>query len=325
MLAIGVNPGYGNFKMVVNDGTANERSIVFPSIVAKAQRQVAGAIDKIPVVQIDDQGFWVGEDALIGDHRTNISMARLNDQYFIPALVRAGLERLNIPREPSVAVTGLPAGWADDIELAKNLGALLRVAAAHTFSGAKIRVVSEPLGVLYSQAINHAGVRVQSELTTGRVLIVDIGHYTVNAVIVKNQRPEPASSYSFDSGTSTFLGRIGQVIFAAYGMQLSLFEVDQAIRNRGLLVSGEFQPLPAKVQLILAEAGTKIAAHLVEMLRGGTDIQKVLIAGGGAELQALTDPIVDKFKQSLVLPNPQLAVATGMARLARYNINKAGQ
>lgn len=326
MLAIGVNPGFGNTKIVVNDGSANECAIVFPSLVAKAMRQTAGLIDRVSSVQVKDDAYWVGEDALYGDAQSEITKARLlKNDYFIPALVRAGLERLNVPREPAFAVSGLPVSWSDEVETAKRLGELLRVAAAHTFAGG-IRVISEPLGVLYSLALDHTGQRVQIELLDGMVLICDIGHLTVNVAVVKNGRPVPSMAFSFDLGTSSFLNRIGQIIFATYGMDLSLAQIDQAVRNGGLLVSGKFEQLPAKVQTVLHDAGMKIVGKLTEMLHdSSTGIQTMLIAGGGAELPALTAPITEKFTQSLVLPNPQLAVATGMARLARYNINKAAQ
>ncbi|KPL90005.1 ParM/StbA family protein [Herpetosiphon geysericola] len=325
MLAIGINPGFGNTKIVVNNGAGDEKSIVFPSIVAKAQRQVPGALEQIQTIQIKDESFWVGEDALIGSPRSEINKARLKDDYFIPALVRAGLEWLEVPREPSVAVSGLPASWADELDTATRLGELLRIAAAHTFSGSKIRIVSEPLGVLYSQVLDARGARVRPELAKSRVLIVDIGHYTVNAVVVNNLRPEPAMSFSLDLGTSTVLARIGQLLFASYEMDLTLFQIDQAVRNKGLLVSGEFLPLPPKAELVLADAGMKIVAKLTELLRGGGAIEKVLIGGGGAEMESLAQPIVDKYRQAIVVPNPQLSVATGFARLARYSINKGGQ
>ena len=69
---------------------------------------------------------------------------------------------------------------------------------------------------------------------------------------------------------------------------------------------------------MLRENGQSIAMRLAEAWGKGNQFSSILIGGGGAELPALVEAITATFKHARVVPDPQLAVALGYARLARY-------
>ena len=57
--------------------------------------------------------------------------------------------------------------------------------------------------------------------------------------------------------------------------------------------------------------------HLEEAWGSGRQFDAILVGGGGAEVPALAEAIQGHFKHARVLPDGQIAVALGDARLGR--------
>ena len=98
-------------------------------MVARAEASVAGALVRASRARIGDRQFWTGYDAQLSPSQlTMLGQDRLTDPYFIPALLSSALGRfphLN-GAGGGVCVSGLPATWALDTELASALGARIR-------------------------------------------------------------------------------------------------------------------------------------------------------------------------------------------------------
>lgn len=318
MIAHGVNVGHGFTKYLVNLPNGEEQAVVFPSLLAPALQQLTGALAQIDSVEVAGGHWWIGADALLGQHRTALSQDRLTDPVFIPAMVRAALKQLGVNGQPGQAVSGLPASWATDQAKAEALAERLRVAAPDTYRGGKIKIINEPLAVIYAMALDAAGVVVDDEtLSRGRVAVVDLGHYTVDVVVVNALRPEPASLATYELGTAEPLSRIRALINGRYELDLSLFQVDQAVRDQRVKVAGHFEALPAGWEQELARNGEQIAARLTEEWKRGSSIDRILIAGGGSELAPLASSIANRFRQAVIVPEGQLAIARGYARFGR--------
>lgn len=265
--------------------------------------------------------WWVGEDALLStDARSAMTQDRLRDEIFIPALVKAALIRLSGNEQPvdlqhAACVSGLPATWSLDKELASALVQRLRSAG----SLGSIKVIPEPLGLIYSVLLDDAGEVIgDEELRNGRVAVIDLGHNTVDVATLNHMVPEPQGLATYQLGTVRPLASIQQKISAAFEVGTSLYEVDQAVRRGSFQVAGSDEMLPTGCEQVLYENGRSIAMRLVEAWGKGNQFSSILIGGGGAELPPLVESIMATFKHARVVPNPQMAVALGYARLARY-------
>ena len=151
-VGLGINPGHGFVKVaVIVEGRAAQ-TVTLPAMVVRAQRQVLGAIKRIESVQVGGIAWWVGDDALFSSAaRSLLTQERLRDEYFIPALVKAALTRLGSNGQSAeqrledvLCVTGLPATWSLDRELASALVQRLRTA----WPLGQIKVIPEPLGLV---------------------------------------------------------------------------------------------------------------------------------------------------------------------------------
>lgn len=315
----GVNIGHGYVKYALIGPDGSERVLpAFPAMVAKAGASVSGALARAESVTMGDDFWWTGEDALLSPAPiTYLGQERLADPLFIPTLLRGALHRLGLSAGTGgVCVTGLPASWAADETKARALGERVRAA----LPGYRhIRVIPEPLGLVYAALLDTSGQLAAGDvaLSAGRVGVVDLGHHTDDLCVVDRLRPLPASLATFQIGTARPLAQVAALIGATYERELTLAEADAAVRARTLWVAGQPRPLPEGWQEPLIENGEALAARLVERWGRGADLDAILIGGGGAELPQKVQAIQRRFPQARVVSQPQTAIARGYARLAR--------
>lgn len=319
---LGINPGHGFVKIVLLTDGPNPQTITIPALVGQAQRQLVGAIKRVPTVDIAGGHWWVGEDALISKApRTALNQDRIRDMVFIPALVKGALAQIQGNGQLPAAlladaqcVTGLPATWALERDLAAALVQRLR-SAAHLGS---IKVIAEPLGLLYAALLDDQGEVVgDARFQQGRVAVIDVGHHTVDVAVLQRLVPEPESLVTFQLGTARPLHTIQQRLAALYEVELPLYAVDTVVRTRQLVLAGATVALPSDWDAPLQQHGETIAAKLVEAFGSGRQFDAILIGGGGEQLPQLVAAIQVKFPHARPSGYGQIGVALGYARLAR--------
>lgn len=315
----GPNLGHGFVKYIVIDSSGVELPpIVFPAVLAPAGRRVSGTLTTVTTVEQAGTQWWVGEDALLAPSPlTLLAQERLSDPNFLPILLRAALQRLRAHADQPIGytVTGLPATWAADPAKARLLGERLR-AATSQYRG--IRVIAEPLGLVYSVLLDTHGELVGDQaLTSGTIAVVDLGHHTVDTAILQRLTPLPSGLATFTLGTARPLRAIRARLSATFERELSLYETDLAVRAATLSIAGAKRPLPSSWDRPLCEHGAAIAARLVEEWGSGAQFDTILLGGGGAAEPRLVAPITARFPHAVVVAQPQTAIARGYAKLAR--------
>jgi hypothetical protein len=319
-VAHGVNIGHGYVKSaLVSQADAQVETVVFPALIARAPRTLEGALRHIARVEVGGLHFVVGEDAQTARMaQTYLSHQRLSDSHFIPALLRGALERLEYAGDRhGYCVTGLPASWALQPALCRQLAERLREGTAlYT----KVRVIPEPLGLVYAMLLNSAGEIIgDPTLSSGRVLVVDLGYHTVDVAILDQLFPVRERLRTAELGLAHALGEIQQQLSAVFGRPYSLFEVDQAVRTGVVKVAGELRPLPQGWDRPLLVLADQVAAALVEAAGSAAQYDAVLLGGGGAEQERLAAAITRRFAHAQVVAGAQTAIARGYAALAmRY-------
>ena len=316
--AHGANFGHGFVKYSIIDPTGQSLPpLVFPALLAPASAHVPGTLHATPGVMVGEQDYWVGETALLSPHpRTSLGQQRLRDPHFIPALVRHALHQLAAHgAAEGVCVTGLPATWTRDPTHAHALGARLR-AATSLFT--EILVIPEPLGVLYALLLDeHGHVCGDEALVHGTVGVIDLGHHTLDLSVITALRPHADQLVTIPLGTAHALDLIRTHLSTVFERDLSLHATDYAVRTGRVTIAGHARPLPDGWEHPLHTYGETLATRLHETWGTGRQLDAILIGGGGAELAPLTHAIQHRFPHAQVVPDPQLAVARGYARLAR--------
>jgi hypothetical protein len=270
--AFGINPGHGYVKLcLLVDGHA-PATITLPALISPAQRQLAGAIRRVESVGFGNTQWWVGQDALISrDSRTALTQDRVRDPVFISVLVKGALERLELDgrriaidtlAQEAFCVTGLPATWSTDRELAQALVERLRAAARLR----KVRVIAEPLGIVYAALLDNDGAIVgDTALQDGRVAVIDLGHHTLDIAVMQRMVPEPDSLATYQPGTARPLHSLQQRLAAKYDLrEVSLYAVDDAVRTGTLRVGAVREALADGWDAPLVENARGIVKSLEE-------------------------------------------------------------
>lgn len=321
----GVNIGHGFVKYLVIDAAGQELpAAVFPAMIGRARRQVSGSIASASTVRADGAEWWTGEDALLSSSvLTSVSQERLDDPAYIPALTRSALARLSLNGSSAgYCVTGLPATWAAERTKAQALGARLREATADYLG---IRVIPEPLGLVYAALLDNDGqIAGDPAMERGQVAVVDLGFHTVDVAVIRRMVPAPSALDTYQLGTARPLREIRAKLVAHFERELSLYETDLAVRAGRLDVAGSSRPLPAGWDRPLVQNAESVAARLVEAWGRGAQFDTILIGGGGAALAPLVQAITRRFGHARVVDAPQLAIARGYARLARRLAREGG-
>ncbi|NJO82517.1 MAG: ParM/StbA family protein [Blastochloris sp.] len=212
-------------------------------------------------------------------------------------------------------MTGLPATWAQQPEHARRLGEHLR--AAHP-GYAGIKVIPEPLGLIYAETLdNHGQVCGDSALLDGQVAVIDIGHHTLDVAVLRRMVPVPSSLDTYQLGTARPLQQIRAKLSATFERELTLYETDRAVRDEAIQVGNQRRALPSHWDRPLLQHAEALTARLVEAWGSGAQFECILIGGGGAELASLTEAIQQRFSHARPVAQPQTAIARGYARLAR--------
>jgi hypothetical protein len=313
----GPNIGHGYVKYVVIEHDGAERCVVFPAQIARAATRTEGALKTAATVKAGGERWWVGDDAqLAATPLTMLSQDRLHHAAFIPALMTAALSRFGTLNGATSGrcVTGLPATWARDAEKCRALG--MRLREAHPFE--KILVIAEPLGLAYSVVLDASGRTVgDPALTEGHLGVLDIGHLTVDTAELRRLAVVKDSDDTWQLGTATALRAVRAQLAAATERELSLTEVDQAVRAGSIRLAGKDRPLPAGWDRPLLEKAQELVSRCRERWGSGATLDAILIGGGGAEERRLVEPILAHYPHATVVDQPQTAIARGYARLAR--------
>lgn len=316
----GPNLGHGWTKYVIIGADGRELPpVVFPSVIASAGRQVAGSLVKAPVATVAGRRYWTGLDAqLSGAQITILSQERLADPRFIPALMAGALGRMGYlnGNARGVFVSGLPANQSLDMELCRALAERLR-AAMPPDQIVKMKIIGEPLGLAYSHLLDNSGAILDSGLADGRLGIGDLGHRTVDLAELLRLALVDRSFKTFDLGTSQPLGQIAPMLAARVDRDVTLLDADMAVRDRSIKLGQSVMPLPRGWDAPLIQNGQAIVARMREAWGSGSQFDRILLGGGGAELEPVTAQIVKAFPNAVVVDRPQLAIAIGYARLAR--------
>jgi plasmid segregation protein ParM len=277
-------------------------------------------------VQIGDEVFWVGADAELASHPlTDLSVARLSDARLLPALIKGAWRQSRLDgTEQGYCVTGLPANQHDRSR-ATALAERIREAVPHVFGPDQIEVIAEPVGVLYGELLTAQGKMVGDDLLAeGHVGVIDCGHLTVDVAEVLGRRPVAGALDTWELGTVRPLTGIRAAL--ASKRELTLHQLDQAVRDGGIRLRGQFFALADLLgpnwDAPLHTNGRDIVARLVERWGKGNHLDAVLVGGGGAALPQITQAIQERFPQARIVNDPQMAVARGYARLARYRLRQ---
>jgi plasmid segregation protein ParM len=329
-MIVGVDIGYGYTKAV-----GDERQVVFPSVVGKAERiryendlrrEVApGDVPGIALITEEGDRF-VGELALLQSRVqwTLLDRSRVEDPsarlLFLAALSELVGEACE--RHSFRVVTGLPVKWyADRDKVVSQLAGRHVVRringcqVVHRFSVSDVLVVPQPFGSLFDVILGPEGHIVNEPLARGRLAIIDVGTFTTDYVLVDALRYVEQGSGTIATAMAKAYALVGRSILDALGLDLSMHRVDHAIRRGYVTLFGEERAIDWLVRPVLDAVSAEILAQAATLWGDGRDLEAVLVTGGGAI--TLGERIRARYPHATVLEHAPMANVTGFLKYGR--------
>lgn len=305
-----IDIGYGMTKYVLQSDKAGKYTCgSFPSLVALGMgRQLgAGYFDERDTVVIEWRGqhYEVGPDVALvfRGHSTRVLDASYirSDDYQI--LVRGALKKIGQSRV-DLLVLGAPLLNFDSIApvLESSFSGSIELGHGERMDVGRVVVLPQPVGGLAWAGSQSTGTKPTQEITE-RLLLIDIGYFTVDWLVAEGTRVLPERSGSYPGGMSALIRELANEISRQTGEDITTVSMWEKIdrhlyANDNFTIYGRNYDLSQHAQAVKSTAYQSVAA-IAQRIGDAKDISKMLLVGGGAK----------RFAESLQALYPEMSVS----------------
>jgi plasmid segregation protein ParM len=314
---IGLDIGYGYTKAVTSTA-----EVAFPSVVGQAERiryqSDLMSENKLGIHLVTPDGErFVGELALLQSRIkwTPQDRGRVTSTT-MTTLAQAAFSELGVSGNVAL-VTGLPVEWYGDREaLAEQLKRqhVIRRCGGRcpVVEVSQVLVVPQPFGSLFALILDRDGRMVNEDLARGRVGVIDVGMHTTDFILVDRLRYVEKGSSSLTTALSRVHQLTGRAILDAHGLQLTMHEVDAALRQGTVQVYGKDKDVLRLAEPALQAVAEELNAQASTLWGAGQDLAALLVTGGGAPV--LGQRILNRYPHAIAVPNAVMANVRGFLR-----------
>ncbi len=194
---------------------------------------------------------------------------------------------------------------------------------AQVFRVRSCRVIPQPFGTIFSQAINDKGILQDNLYSTRNIGIIDIGGKTTNLLSVKRLEEISDNTGSVSKGAWDAVRAFRAFAESEYpGLEdLKDHQVIQTIISKKQDYYDKVLDLTEPVDAILRPMAEAIISEAGNLWNSGSLINKILITGGGALL--LGHYIKQQFPHSVIIEDPVYANARGYYRFGLFSARQS--
>lgn len=180
--------------------------------------------------------------------------------------------------------------------------------------------VPQPVATWFDWGLNENGQWVDSRTATAPALVIDQGFNTLDVLVVEKGRISERFSEGDTLGMRRAAERLIRTLNNKYGVTLELHaasELVQAVVNgqdAEIYVNGQLTGVRTEARQALKSLAAEVYNFLDRTTGKHASAYNVLLTGGGAI--ALRETLLRQFPAATVMPEPVLANARGLAKLA---------
>lgn len=211
-----------------------------------------------------------------------------------------------------VLVTGLPVAHFEDV--AKREALKKRLTGTHEAAGRKVKVsrvevVPQGLGAFMASE----ELRPNKGSAYDTCLVVDVGHYSVDWVLVLGNNWRSVGSGSTFDGSHKVLQKVADQIKDDTGLRIDSDRVLRMVMDgvRETRLGANVIKVQEIVERCAAEIAPRVANAVRSKLSTGTDVTSIILTGGGAPFYR--EAIREAFANAdlIQLPRPAMSNAIG--------------
>ena len=305
-VCVSIDIGYGNVKFCeMRDGQL--RSDHFPSLSKiKTHRSDKGAADlslrDLVDVPVGNSTFVVGRDIRLtlsqrADHGSHLQDDYIGTQHHM-ALFKGALNYLDRGKI-DLLVTGLPVNFLGNKEKMKNILIGEHRLQSKTITVKDVWILPQPVGGYVDFYINSPD---RAQVGKGYSLIIDVGFYTLDWIVVSGMQMLDERSGSAPVGMSHILEKLAELISSDLNQDFrNMNMIEEGIKNdykmRIMGKSYDFSHLTSQINDNLVRDASSIKKSVGTL----NDIDRVIIVGGGANCYL---PAIKK-----ILKHPNITVS----------------
>lgn len=330
---ISIDFGYGYTK-----ATRGNKVIIFPSVLARAH-DIRYKKDEISSkhpgfwITDGDEEWFVGELALQqakpahqkqlqGRDNNTEDNTQFRVRLMLSALAQLYPDYKNGGRVRIILATGLPVDHLADAPALEAALSVRRPVDANN-TGFELEVVEtiimpQPYGTMYGQMFTATGELNKSQAVS-RAAVIDIGRFTIDAILDEDGDYIDAESGSEEAGIFIVQEALAAKYEAKFGTKATRQQIDELLRSGKLNISGEVEDFSDWVEAAIKPVVDATLSLMGRLWDKALDIQRIYVTGGGGIL--IFKYIKAKYKQAVLVENPQTANALGYRNYALYTLN----
>ncbi|QTL96580.1 hypothetical protein GM661_00635 [Iocasia frigidifontis] len=317
---IGIDIGFGFVK-----ATDGQKQVIFPSVVGEGRniRYNTGINDNSIMdnlmLQLEGNNYFVGN---LANRQSDIVMSTLsqnrvnsieNEILFCTALgLLDPLGGVNI-------VTGLPVNEYSDrfkeklLETLRGYHQFSLNGSHHNIKVSNCKVIPQPFGTIFDQLLDDQGKILNPDYANITLGIIDIGFRTSDFAVADNLEYVDKMSSSSNIALSSAYKLIARELNAEYGITKPLYQLDQIIRDKQIIINGEEVDLASLKEKAFRLTAQNIISE-VSTLWNIWEIETILVAGGGGI--ALYDYLSSQLDNIMLVRAGQFSNVNGYFKMA---------
>lgn len=323
MLRIGLDIGHSSVKAVYGKQDGSDRgSIIFPTLVIPAFRLLdERAAQSSRIDSVSYQGEWfVGDTAALQGKLSSFSgqdrewvFSTTHDVLVISALQRIR-DASGYSLKDAILTVGLPVQYYAEqrSNLRKRLSAVIaQVFGEEIANSISVRVQTQAYGPVFVISAKEDGRPTDRDLKNEAWGVVEIGHFTTDFILLKNDQVVDMASGSSEGFRAVYERLMPD--FSDRGYSTAPKDMTQAIIQHKVMHYGKTVDVSALVNKAVDAAMQSILFD-VQRLFGdkASSLNGIVVAGGAAPL--IAPLLIKHYPHTMVLPNPRYAVAEGFRR-----------
>lgn len=265
------------------------------------------------VVTVDGTSYEVGPDS--ADLDSNDSTRNLNDQYIYTDQYRAvfygALHYIN-EEVIDLLVVGLPLTTLHRAaDLKKMMIGEHQINATTKVTVKDALVLPQPMGAMHYCLSKANKIQEFEFLDEETNLFIDPGYLTFDFLLTNGRKINDARSNARAGGVSQVLRAISESLSHKFGIKYdNLTAIDRALERRKIKINGQVEPMLEHIKN--ARPAIEGSVNFLRNIAGdGSDIDNIILVGGGQSIFAKTILNYYKSHKVYVLPDAQFANVKG--------------
>lgn len=310
MTCVGLDVGHSAVKLVWRSGDGTIKRVTIPSVAVPAMTisdKAASETAAKETVDVNGDPYFIGETAI--HEAGSIKVAGLHDRWLempeFQALVQGAI---NVVMNDTGKIDSVATGLPPSVFREQNLKMRNIVSVC---TDAEVKVYQEPSGVAFRYNLDEKGDTSPDEVQN--LGVIAIGRYTTDSMAMLGGRwvEEAAGSSRGMSGAANLVLRK----LKEQGYKVDYLDADDALWKGKIHYNGEVVDVSNIVKVAMKSLTSEIFdAVSTKFGDTGRKLEKILVAGGGADL--MFDGLKTYWPQAELVADPRFAVAEGFRRFA---------